>query len=159
MSKAILPAPDYCEPLIGYRVWAWNEQRQLHSLYNGEPWLPYIAKQATCAGINHGLTSPEERCSCGIYAFSSLGRLLREMPSVHDGKRVFGEVALWGTVIEHEHGWRAEYAYPRVLTSREAAERYGVEYDDRLSTHYQSYSRAYYEGPYSPYVSRMEWGK
>jgi hypothetical protein len=25
---------------------------------------------------------------------------------------IIGEVALWGTVIEHEHGYRAEFAYP-----------------------------------------------
>ncbi len=27
--------------------------------------------------------------------------------------RVIGTVSLWGTVVECEHGWRAEYAYPR----------------------------------------------
>jgi hypothetical protein len=28
---------------------------------------------------------------------------------------VVGEVALWGRVIEHTKGWRAEFAYPRRL--------------------------------------------
>lgn len=28
---------------------------------------------------------------------------------------VYGEVALWGDVIEHERGFRAQYAYPRRL--------------------------------------------
>jgi hypothetical protein len=28
---------------------------------------------------------------------------------------VIGRTALWGRVIEHEHGYRAEYAYPQVL--------------------------------------------
>ena len=27
-----------------------------------------------------------------------------------------GTVALWGTVVEHERGWRARYAYPDRLT-------------------------------------------
>lgn len=27
--------------------------------------------------------------------------------------RVHGEVSLWGTVIEHEDGWRAQFAYPK----------------------------------------------
>ena len=27
-----------------------------------------------------------------------------------------GTVALWGRVIEHERGWRAEFAYPDRLT-------------------------------------------
>jgi hypothetical protein len=28
---------------------------------------------------------------------------------------VRGEVWLWGTVVEHEQGWRAEFAYPKAL--------------------------------------------
>ena len=28
---------------------------------------------------------------------------------------VRGEVFLWGTVVEHEHGWRAQFAYPKSL--------------------------------------------
>ena len=28
---------------------------------------------------------------------------------------VHGKVYLWGTVVEHERGWRAQFAYPKVL--------------------------------------------
>ena len=28
---------------------------------------------------------------------------------------MLGRVALWGRVIEHEHGFRAQYAYPQRL--------------------------------------------
>jgi preprotein translocase subunit YajC len=28
---------------------------------------------------------------------------------------VHGEVFLWGTIVEHERGWRAQFAYPKVL--------------------------------------------
>ena len=28
---------------------------------------------------------------------------------------VVGQVALWGTVIEHERGYRAQYAYPALI--------------------------------------------
>ncbi len=28
---------------------------------------------------------------------------------------VHGEVYLWGTVVEHERGWRAQFAYPKTL--------------------------------------------
>lgn len=28
---------------------------------------------------------------------------------------VLGQVAMWGEVIEHEKGWRSEYAYPKAL--------------------------------------------
>ena len=27
----------------------------------------------------------------------------------------YGKVALWGRVIEHEHGYRAQYAYPQSI--------------------------------------------
>jgi hypothetical protein len=29
---------------------------------------------------------------------------------------IYGEVWLWGTVVEHEAGWRAQYAYPKNFT-------------------------------------------
>ena len=28
---------------------------------------------------------------------------------------IYGEVYLWGTVVEHELGWRAQFAYPKNL--------------------------------------------
>jgi hypothetical protein len=34
-------------------------------------------------------------------------------PYVESNKsNVFGKVALWGAIIEHKNGYRAEYAYP-----------------------------------------------
>lgn len=44
---------------------------------------------------------------------------------------VVGTVALWGRVLECEHGWRAQYAYPRSLTvygDEETAEALGAAY-------------------------------
>ena len=29
--------------------------------------------------------------------------------------RVLGRVSLWGKVVEYDHGWRAEFAYPAEL--------------------------------------------
>lgn len=40
-------------------------------------------------------------------------------PKAKSGKKarreslIYGQVLLWGTVIEHQHGWRAQYAYPK----------------------------------------------
>ncbi len=58
--------------------------------------------------------SPAAGCTCGLYASRDLDRLrghllfgLRRM--------VVGEVSLWGKVIPGQHGYRAEYAYPRRL--------------------------------------------
>lgn len=48
--------------------------------------------------------APEEWCECGIYAASELDGC----PVGH----IAGKVKLWGTVVEGERGYRAEYAYP-----------------------------------------------
>lgn len=71
------------------------------------------------------LPAPRENCSCGIYAASSLDGAMKH------GNLVIGRVALWGTVIVHESGWRGEFAYPQALyvndpKARAVAERYGV---------------------------------
>ena len=29
---------------------------------------------------------------------------------------IYGELYLWGTVVEHQLGWRAQYAYPKNFT-------------------------------------------
>ncbi len=59
--------------------------------------------------------SPVPGCTCGIYASSSLRNLVTSTPSMPAVSAV-GTVALWGRVIEHERGWRAEFAYPDRLT-------------------------------------------
>ena len=47
----------------------------------------------------------------GIHAFKSERRALDSyaLSATRAHPLVFGTVALWGTVIEHEHGWRAEF--------------------------------------------------
>jgi hypothetical protein len=47
-----------------------------------------------------------------VYASKSLEHL-RTTGYVRYG--IHGEVNLWGTVVEHEQGWRAQLAYPRNL--------------------------------------------
>jgi hypothetical protein len=58
---------------------------------------------------------PALDCRCGIYA----GTVLSEVRQVSYARShlhlVFGIVQGWGRVIEHECGWRAEYAQPVAL--------------------------------------------
>ena len=49
-------------------------------------------------------------CTCGIYAAKSRDHLRR---TAYGGFGLQGEVYLWGTVVEHELGWRAQYALPK----------------------------------------------
>ena len=50
----------------------------------------------------------------GIYAFNN-PKYLNPMLDFHTAFTVDGEVSLWGKVIKAEHGYRAEFAYPRKL--------------------------------------------
>lgn len=132
------PVPDLCEALVGYRVWQWDAERhRLLSLYNSEIWEPYATKRGDCMQRGgrvpwvHAAHCPHEECTCGIYAFASLHDLIRQRDRPED-YLVLGQVFLWGRVIEHEKGWRAEYAYPRLLNSQVAADRYGVPYEPSL---------------------------
>ena len=109
--------PDYISPVVGYRVWRWKETG-LQSL-NGEPWLPGQQLEARCRvapaarHVEEALNEvPHRKCTCGIYAAKN-SEHLRQIGYADGG--ICGEVYLWGTVVEHKLGWRAQYAYPKTF--------------------------------------------
>jgi len=51
-------------------------------------------------------------CTCGVYAAKNITHL-RQFG--YEGRGISGEVYLWGAVVEHELGWRAQFAYPKTL--------------------------------------------
>ncbi len=114
--------PDYISPIVGYRVWRWNVTG-LKSL-NGEPWLPGRPLAAGCraaaggrivghAKAAHGAHDlPNSDCTCGVYAAKNMEQL-RQFG--YEGRGIHGEVYLWGNVVEHKLGWRAQFAYPKSL--------------------------------------------
>jgi hypothetical protein len=55
--------------------------------------------------------SPEPGCTCGVHAIKDPSRLARSGRTA----AVVGRVAMWGRVIEHSKGYRAEFAYPSRL--------------------------------------------
>lgn len=55
---------------------------------------------------------PHADCTCGVYAAKNLEHL-RQIGYTQRG--IHGEVYLWGTVVEHKLGWRAQFAYPKSL--------------------------------------------
>lgn len=93
-------------PVVGYRVWKWDGA--LKSL-NGIEWIARKVFTAECRAQGRCL-APESNCTCGIYAGKSVGHLRR---LGYTENRICGEVSLWGIVVEHEEGWRAQFAYPR----------------------------------------------
>ena len=113
--------PDYISPIVGYRVWTWDT-KGLKSLC-GERWHPNQSLAARCrasavvgtiAGRVEGHDShdaPQVNCTCGIYA----AKTLHHFGAGYEQYGIHGEVYLWGTVVEHERGWRAQLAYPKNL--------------------------------------------
>jgi hypothetical protein len=75
--------------------------------------------------------APPLTCTCGIYAYKEKPRLLREIRNINSGLRlvannryvpIYGEINLWGKVIEHEDGYRAQFGYPKRLWCTPAIE-------------------------------------
>lgn len=104
--------PDLISPIIGHRVWRWDAAG-LRSL-NGKPWPPGQPLAAKCGAgkAHHAHESPHLDCTCGVYAAKNLEHL-RQLG--YEGRGIRGEVHLWGTVVEHEFGYRSEFAYPKTL--------------------------------------------
>jgi hypothetical protein len=122
-------APDFVEPVIGWRVWYAVEDAgsiRLSSIIHKTLWPAGAPLAATCRRLRIPLFStrkhvaPSAECRCGIYATTppALREYLAVGSAWADVVRivpVLGRTSLWGTVHESEHGWRASMAYPKEL--------------------------------------------
>jgi len=107
------------EPILGWRIWNLSPEPRLLPARSGvDAWEPRQVVRARCARptiLSIGPhDAPDLRCGCGIYAARSLDDFPRPRPA-WPPPTVVGTAALWGTVVEHERGWRAAYAYPARL--------------------------------------------
>lgn len=124
-------APDYIEPVVGWRTWLVvpeDEVFRLRSIVYDTLWSPRNELVARC--LHHAMLLPWRRrsqhvpparnCGCGIYA----AREPEEAVSYLDGRswadglsvhRVIGTVSLWGRVVECTRGWRGSRAYPKKI--------------------------------------------
>jgi hypothetical protein len=135
--------PDYISPIVGYRVWTWDT-KGLKSLC-GERWHPSQSLAARCRAsavvapivrrveaVHDAHEPPQTNCTCGVFAAKNLEHL-RHLG--YEGRGIRGEVYLWGTVVEHELGWRAQFAYPKSLVLQPDAIPSGTkEMESRLKT-------------------------
>jgi hypothetical protein len=122
-------APDFIEPIVGWRSWLVvpeGEGFRLRSVVYETPWLPHNELIARC--LHRGFSfrwrrrcehvPPARGCGCGIYAAREAevaasyleGGSWAEAFGVH---RVIGTVSLWGRVVECRRGWRGSRAYPK----------------------------------------------
>lgn len=88
--------------IIGYRCWKLENGDQLRSIYMGTIWMPGETGQTSVPLNPYG--------GSGFYAFKTLEDVKCEFPRGHlyTHQLIYGEVALWGQVYEHERGYRAE---------------------------------------------------
>lgn len=90
---------------------------RLRSLTELGFWPARERMAATC-GRGPAHVAPEAACECGVWAFRADERAYAEALAYADSGTpiVLGRVRLWGRLVEAEHGWRAQYAYPADLT-------------------------------------------
>lgn len=116
-----LPKELVAGPIVAYRVWGFS--LGLGTLYPtaSKDFWPYLPEKAICSigsgvcqgfGEGEGKSSgvPRAGCTCGWHAARDMDYLHENFQGV--GEQVMGEVALWGKVISHEKGYRAQYAHP-----------------------------------------------
>lgn len=117
--------PDLPCAIDAWRVWRLvgvDGRSRLASFFKWAVWQPGEPLEARCLSTPSLLDrlrrrpdhdAPTMRCACGIYG-ADLSFLDTRL-SWTDGwqELVVGEVSLWGTVVECEHGYRASLAYPR----------------------------------------------
>ena len=103
--------PDFISPIVAYRAWHWDSVG-LRSL-NNELWFPGQPLAASCRRNQPSCHQPPcLTCTCGVYAAKNFQHL-RNIGYAESG--IHGETYLWGTVVEHTLGYRAQFAYPKSI--------------------------------------------
>jgi len=107
--------PDGVEPIIAWRAWNVLWPYHLVNLNNHDLWLPRERMEARCIREEHpeGKEIPSIECTCGIYALQTKEEVQKQFPAL-----VYGEVYLWGRIVEFTKGYKAQFAYPKSLYLR-----------------------------------------
>jgi hypothetical protein len=109
------PVATLPEPIHAWRTWTLVGSRDGSYVRlapiagDGRPWPPRRPAEASCTR-HRSHVRPELDCTCGLHAVESPDELRRTRDPA-----VLGTVALWGRIVEHEHGFRAALAYPQRL--------------------------------------------
>jgi hypothetical protein len=121
-------AEPVAQPLVGFRRWG----AMRGGLYSGifvagrfmpnpalgmvapraaqKPWPVDADREAKCFALN-GHQAPFGACNCGWAAYYALDA----EPELPAPECVWGAVVAWGTIIECEAGFRAQFARPLAL--------------------------------------------
>jgi hypothetical protein len=117
---------------VGWRGYTFSRPHYLTC--NSTVLTPHEKNEAFC-NVHEEHFAPIKECSCGFYAFKSKDELLAQG---YGYQNFLAEVYLWGKVVEHINGYRAQYCYPKKLYTRDyraaryteyVAYTYGIEFD------------------------------
>lgn len=125
-------APDFFEPLIGFRAWHVDAQGRLTPwAFPHEAWTPGPNRARCHSASAH--RPPVAECMCGLYG---LTRTDDHRLNFADDQAV-GAIAAWGDIEAHRTGFRAEWACVTALAepprSASSAKRARI---DRAATRY-----------------------
>jgi hypothetical protein len=116
LAARIDTAPAFLiEPLHAWRTWTLSGSRDGREVRlrpiagDGRPWPTGAPASAGCIR-DRAHRIPQLDCTCGLHAMHDPDLLRRTRDPA-----VLGSVALWGRVIEHALGFRAELGYPQRL--------------------------------------------
>jgi hypothetical protein len=107
------------EAIVGWRAWRVAATRgglRLRSAVYDDDWKPGVPVAARCR--HDSQAPPALDCSCGIHAARHPRAAARYLVGRDDADvvhRIIGLVRLTGSVVEHEHGWRAARGLPARL--------------------------------------------
>jgi len=103
------------QAIEGWRTWTLEGSRDGSEVWllpiagTGRRWPQREPVRAECARRRlHRV--PGLECTCGIHATDRLDPLRRTRDPT-----VLGTVALWGRVVQHAYGYRAQHGYPQRL--------------------------------------------
>lgn len=116
LDTLVAPGPDTTtDPIVAWRTWMLtgtrdgSDVRLLPLFGDRRPWPARAPARASC--VRRGRHRiPALDCSCGLYATRGLDALRHSR-----NPAALGTVAMWGRIVEHTAGFRAELAYPQRL--------------------------------------------
>lgn len=99
--------------IVGHRAWRFTNGFLSSAMMMDVVWYPGQTMKDGCPSNNFAAVS--DHGSAGIWAFKNIYDLGGEFAPKYSPEYVYGTVWMWGTVIEHERGYRSQYASIRSL--------------------------------------------
>ena len=119
------------EPVVAYRIWQNNSfevgghraEPRLCSVGRHVAWPTRERMAAVCdpaGSVDSFHRAPWAGCECGIWSFKDRASAEQALVSYSGAPRppcgyAIGTVSIWGRIVESEHGYRSQYAYPREI--------------------------------------------